>query len=140
MKKLFLLVSVSSILFGQNSVLKQFSNQFADIAEKANPAVVTILTEKNIDLTELHLQIHLIKNLVFWADVLGMFMVKFGQIRMAYPYKKDIMLKVQAQEIYIKKVISGIRLVFMEIKISLDVIICLEMQIYELLAIKVLRE
>ena len=32
MKKLFLLVSVSSILFGQNSVLKQFSNQFADIA------------------------------------------------------------------------------------------------------------
>ena len=54
MKKLFLLVSVSSILFGQNSVLKQFSNQFADIAEKANPAVVTILTEKNIDLTESH--------------------------------------------------------------------------------------
>ena len=54
MKKIFLLVSVFSILFGQNSVLKQFSNQFADIAEKANPAVVTILTEKNIDLTESH--------------------------------------------------------------------------------------
>ena len=54
MKKIFLLVSVFSILFGQNSALKQFSNQFADIAEKANPAVVTILTEKNIDLTESH--------------------------------------------------------------------------------------
>ena len=42
MKKIFLLVSVFSILFGQNSVLKQFSNQFADIAEKANPALSLI--------------------------------------------------------------------------------------------------
>ena len=31
---------------------KQFSDQFADIAEKANPAVVTILTEKKIEINQ----------------------------------------------------------------------------------------
>jgi len=36
----------------QNAILKQFSDQFADIAEKVNPAVVTILTEKKIDLSQ----------------------------------------------------------------------------------------
>ena len=36
--------------------LKQFSNHFADIAEKANPAVVTVLTEKNVDLTNILLR------------------------------------------------------------------------------------
>ena len=54
MKKLFLSLIIFGTLIGQNSALKQFSNHFADIAEKANPAVVTILTEKNIDLTESH--------------------------------------------------------------------------------------
>ena len=54
MKKLFLSLIIFGTLIGQNSPLKQFSNHFADIAEKANPAVVTILTEKNIDLTESH--------------------------------------------------------------------------------------
>ena len=54
MKKIFLLLIIFGSVQGQNSALKQFSNHFADIAEKANPAVVTVLTEKNIDLTESH--------------------------------------------------------------------------------------
>ena len=33
-------------LFGQNSVVQQFSRAFADVAESAKPAVVTILTDK----------------------------------------------------------------------------------------------
>ena len=43
----FLLLSSAT---SQNAVLKQFSDQFANIAEKVNPAVVTILTEKKIDI------------------------------------------------------------------------------------------
>ena len=54
MKKLYFTILFISGLFAQNSVLKQFSDQFADIAEKANPAVVTILTEKNVDLSQTH--------------------------------------------------------------------------------------
>lgn len=54
MKKLCLMLILVSGLSAQNSVLKQFSDQFADIAEKANPAVVTILTEKKIDLSQTH--------------------------------------------------------------------------------------
>jgi len=50
MKKLYFTILFISGLFAQNSVLKQFSDQFADIAEKANPAVVTILTEKNVEI------------------------------------------------------------------------------------------
>ena len=38
MKKLYFTILLISGLFAQNSVLKQFSDQFADIAEKANPA------------------------------------------------------------------------------------------------------
>jgi len=34
------------ILSAQNSIIKQFSSAFADVAEKANPAVVTITAEK----------------------------------------------------------------------------------------------
>ena len=45
----FLLLTPS---FSQNAILKQFSDQFANIAEKANPAVVTILTEKKVDLSQ----------------------------------------------------------------------------------------
>ena len=33
-------------LFGQNSVVQQFSRAFADVAESAKPAVVTIITDK----------------------------------------------------------------------------------------------
>ena len=54
MKKLLLIVIMVGNVFAQNTVLKQFSDQFADIAEKANPAVVTIFTEKNIDLSQYH--------------------------------------------------------------------------------------
>ena len=33
-------------LFSQNSVVQQFSDAFADVAENAKPAVVTIITDK----------------------------------------------------------------------------------------------
>ena len=56
MNKLFAYICVCFLLltslFSQNAILKQFSDQFADIAEKVNPAVVTILTEKKIDLSQ----------------------------------------------------------------------------------------
>ena len=56
MNKLFAFICVCFLLltslFSQNAILKQFSDQFADIAEKVNPAVVTILTEKKIDLSQ----------------------------------------------------------------------------------------
>ena len=45
----FILLSSAT---SQNAVLKQFSDQFANIAEKVNPAVVTILTEKKIDISQ----------------------------------------------------------------------------------------
>ncbi len=54
MKKLFLLFILVGTISAQNSILKQFSDQFADIAEKANPAVVTILTERKIDMSQFH--------------------------------------------------------------------------------------
>ena len=54
MKKLYIMLILIGGLAAQNSILKQFSDQFADIAEKANPAVVTILTEKKIDLSQSH--------------------------------------------------------------------------------------
>ena len=50
MKKIFILITIFGSLQAQNSALNQFSNHFADIAEKANPAVVTVLTEKNVDI------------------------------------------------------------------------------------------
>ena len=56
MIKLLTNTSVCFILLSsatsQNAVLKQFSDQFANIAEKVNPAVVTILTEKKIDISQ----------------------------------------------------------------------------------------
>ena len=44
MKKIFLYIFLFSNLFGQNSVVRQFSKAFADVAEKAKPAVVTLIT------------------------------------------------------------------------------------------------
>ena len=41
-----------TILFGQNSVVKQFSQAFADVAEKAKPAVVTIITDKMVAMNQ----------------------------------------------------------------------------------------
>ena len=52
MKKVFITILYLSTIYAQNAFLKQFSDQFADIAEKANPAVVTILTEKKIEVSQ----------------------------------------------------------------------------------------
>ena len=52
MKKSLNIILFLSLSFSQNAILKQFSDQFADIAEKVNPAVVTILTEKKIDISQ----------------------------------------------------------------------------------------
>ena len=52
MKKNLTIILFLSLSFSQNAILKQFSDQFADIAEKVNPAVVTILTEKKIDISQ----------------------------------------------------------------------------------------
>ena len=43
---LVLVCLITSNLFAQNSVVQQFSNSFADVAEQAKPAVVTIITDK----------------------------------------------------------------------------------------------
>ena len=37
---------ITNNLFAQNSVVQQFSDSFADVAEQAKPAVVTIITDK----------------------------------------------------------------------------------------------
>jgi len=47
-KYLILTMFFVSLAFAQNSVVQQFSKAFADVAEKANPAVVTIITNKVI--------------------------------------------------------------------------------------------
>tara|TARA_B110000116_G_scaffold261984_1_gene266783 strand:- start:1326 stop:2717 length:1392 start_codon:yes stop_codon:yes gene_type:complete len=52
MKNIILTISLFSILFAQNSVVKQFSKAFADVAEKAKPAVVTIITDKVISMDQ----------------------------------------------------------------------------------------
>lgn len=52
MKKILLLISVLNPLFSQNSVVRQLSNAFADVAEKAKPAVVTIITDKVVSMSQ----------------------------------------------------------------------------------------
>ena len=52
MKKIFLYIFLCSNLFAQNSVVRQFSKAFADVAEKAKPAVVTIITDKVISMRQ----------------------------------------------------------------------------------------
>jgi serine protease Do len=44
------LILLSWTLFAQNSIVEQFSTAIADVAEKVNPAVVTIVTDKVIKL------------------------------------------------------------------------------------------
>ena len=47
MKFRFLIIIIQAgFLFAQNSVVQQFSRAFADVAESAKPAVVTIITDK----------------------------------------------------------------------------------------------
>ena len=42
-----------SVIFPQNSIVKQFSKAFADVAEKTKPAVVTIITDKVISVDDM---------------------------------------------------------------------------------------
>ena len=45
-KIILLTFFINTTLFPQNSVVQQFSDSFADVAENAKPAVVTIITDK----------------------------------------------------------------------------------------------
>jgi serine protease Do len=46
-RRLFIsIILLTGLSVAQNSIIKQFSSVFADVAEKANPAVVTITAEK----------------------------------------------------------------------------------------------
>ncbi|MFQ6612197.1 MAG: Do family serine endopeptidase [Fidelibacterota bacterium] len=57
MRYLFVLITFLTGLQSQNIDLKEFSGQIADVAERTNPAVVTILTEKKVKLGDLHQEI-----------------------------------------------------------------------------------
>ncbi len=52
MKKIIISVFLICIVTAQNSVVRQFSKAFADVAEKAKPAVVTIITDKVVSLNQ----------------------------------------------------------------------------------------
>ena len=52
MKKIIVSLLVVGSLIAQNSVVRQFSKAFADVAEKAKPAVVTIITDKVISMRQ----------------------------------------------------------------------------------------
>lgn len=52
MKILLSSLLLINFLFSQNSVVRQFSKAFADVAEKAKPAVVTIITDKIVSLSQ----------------------------------------------------------------------------------------
>ena len=51
-KTILIFLLFSSITIAQNSIVQQFSNAFADVAEKANPAVVTVLTDKIVKMQQ----------------------------------------------------------------------------------------
>lgn len=53
-KAIIFLLTFPLILTAQNSVLEQFSKAFEDVAEHANPAVVTILTDRVVKLNDIH--------------------------------------------------------------------------------------
>jgi len=53
-KGIIIFLALPLILAAQSGALAQFSNAFADVAEKANPAVVTILTDRVFKLNDLH--------------------------------------------------------------------------------------
>ena len=52
MRKIIFSIFIFNIIIAQNSVVRQFSKAFADVAEKAKPAVVTIITDKVISLNQ----------------------------------------------------------------------------------------
>ena len=45
---------ILSLGWAQNPIASQFSNAFADVAEKVNPAVVTILAVKEVQAEQYH--------------------------------------------------------------------------------------
>lgn len=51
---IFTVIFLLGLSFAQNTIIKQFSQAMADVAEKVNPAVVTILTEKVYHLNDVH--------------------------------------------------------------------------------------
>ncbi len=52
-RRLFIaIILLSGLSVAQNSIIKQFTSVFADVAEKANPAVVTITAEKVIKIED----------------------------------------------------------------------------------------
>ena len=52
-RRLFIsIILITGLLSAQNSIVKQFSSAIADVAEKANPAVVTITAEKVIKMED----------------------------------------------------------------------------------------
>ena len=52
MKKFMIIFFMVTLGFSQNSVVSQFSKAFADVAENAKPAVVTIITDKIVSLKQ----------------------------------------------------------------------------------------
>tara|TARA_Y100001970_G_scaffold145959_1_gene179209 strand:- start:2955 stop:4334 length:1380 start_codon:yes stop_codon:yes gene_type:complete len=52
MKKIIITSFLFCFIIAQNSVVRQFSKAFADVAEKAKPAVVTIITDKVISMRQ----------------------------------------------------------------------------------------
>ena len=50
MKRLYIIFAITGLLLAQDSVVRQFSEALADVAEKAKPAVVTIITNKKISM------------------------------------------------------------------------------------------
>lgn len=52
MKRTFLILFTSTSLFAQGSILNQFSNSFAEIAENVNESVVTITTTNTVTMDE----------------------------------------------------------------------------------------
>jgi len=52
MKNIIVSILFFGIVIAQNSVVRQFSKAFADVAEKAKPAVVTIITDKVISMRQ----------------------------------------------------------------------------------------
>ena len=51
---LIIFILIVSCGWAQNSIARQFSNAFADVAEKVNPSVVTILAKKEIKVDRYH--------------------------------------------------------------------------------------
>jgi len=56
MRKNWLIISWVAVLplVAQNSIVQQFSNVFTRVAEKVNPAVVTVLSDKTVKINDLH--------------------------------------------------------------------------------------